>query len=63
MVIFNWLMANYMELFLVLGGLVSVAEVVVRLTPTKKDDSAVERIGKLLRQVMDFLKIPNAKKK
>jgi len=62
MSIINWIMANYINIFLVLSGLVGVAEMVVRLTPTKADDGAVERIGKILRSIMDFLKIPNIKK-
>ena len=62
MEVVTWLKDNYQNLFLVLGGLVGVAEVVVRLTPTEKDDSAVERIGGILRKVMDFLKVPNNKK-
>ena len=47
---------------MVIVGLISVAEVVVRLTPTKKDDGAVERIGYIVRKIMDFLKLPNLKK-
>lgn len=43
--------------------IIGVAEGVVRLTPTKKDDGAVERIGKRVRQVFDFVGplIPNRK--
>lgn len=55
-------MNNYMEVFAILGMLVAAAEAIVRLTPTKKDDGAVERVGNILRRVMDFLKIPNIKK-
>ena len=40
-----------------------VAEAVVRLTPTKEDDAFVERVGKWVRRVLDFLRIPNVKKK
>ena len=61
--IIPWLMNNYVELFMVLGAVIAAAESIVRLTPTKADDGAVERIGNLLRRVMDFLKIPNNVKK
>lgn len=61
--IFNWVINNYVELFGVLGLFLALAEGVVRLTPTKADDGAVERIGKLIRQIMDLLRIPNMKKK
>lgn len=43
-------------------ALLSVAEMIVRLTPTTKDDGAVERVGLWIRKVLDFLKVPNLKK-
>jgi len=58
-----WTMNNYMEVFAILGMLVAAAEAIVRLTPTKKDDGAVERVGNILRRIMDFLKIPKNIKK
>lgn len=42
-------------------GLLAVAEMIVRLTPTTKDDTAVERIGKLIRKLLDMMKVPNVK--
>lgn len=62
MEVINFLKNNYENIFLVLSGLIGVAEVVVRITPTQKDDGAVERIGGFLRKAMDFFKIPNVKK-
>jgi len=62
MEVVKWFGENYQALFLVVAGLVGVAEIIVRLTPTQKDDGAVERIGYYLRKIMDFLKIPNSKK-
>jgi len=59
---FDWLMENKEELALAVMTLLAFLEVVVRLTPTKKDDSAMERVGKVVRKVFDFLKIPNVKK-
>ena len=45
-------------------ALLAVAELFVRLTPTKKDDGAVERIGKKIRAGVDMLDkvFPNLKK-
>lgn len=43
-------------------AILSVLELAVRLTPTKTDDGAVERIGKIIRKALDFLKVPNIKK-
>lgn len=63
MQIVQWLNANYLELGIIVATLLSAAEMIVRLTPTKADDGALERVGKVLRQVLDFLKIPNLKKK
>ena len=57
--IFQWIVANYVNVFLALAALVGVAELVVRFTPTKTDDGAVERIGAVIRKIMNFLKIPN----
>lgn len=59
----KYIAEHYVELFGILLGLVAVAEIVVRLTPTKKDDGAVERLGQVLRKIQDILKIPNVKKK
>lgn len=57
--IWTWIAANYTGFFIVLMGLILVAESIARLTPTLKDDSAVERVGAWVRWVMDLLKIPN----
>lgn len=56
-----WVMAHLSELAMVLLALLSVAELVTRLTPTKKDDGFVERVGGIIRRMLDFLKIPNTK--
>lgn len=44
--------------------LLAAAETAVRLTPTTKDDGAVERIGKKIRGFFDMLEkvFPNLKK-
>ena len=60
---FNWLMANYMDMMAILGAVVGVAEMVVRMTPTEKDDGFVQRLGGWIKGAMDFLKIPNISSK
>jgi len=62
MEIFKWLTANYQDVLLSVAAVVAAAEIVVRITPTKKDDSAVERVGAIVRKLMDFFKVPNVKK-
>lgn len=58
----DWLKDNGMELVAALMAALTLAEVVVRLTPTKKDDGVVERIGAGLRKALDVLGIPNRRK-
>ncbi len=43
-------------------ALLAIAEVVVRLTPTKDDDAFIERLGKLIKAILDAIKLPNNKK-
>ena len=58
-----WVLENIDRIFLFLTFLLGIAEIIVRFTPTKKDDGFIERIGTGLRLIMDFLKIPNRRKK
>jgi len=48
----------------ILLSLVTLAEMIVRLTPTKKDDGAVQRIGGVIRKAIDMIDklFPNIKK-
>jgi len=59
---FDWLLANKEGIAATVISFIVLAETVVRLTPTKKDDGAVERVGAVIRKVLDFLKLPNLKK-
>jgi hypothetical protein len=59
--LFYWFKDNYVEFFSSLGVIMVGIEMLVRLTPTKKDDTAAERVGEKLRKIMDFMKIPNPK--
>jgi len=62
MELFKWVTSNYQDVLLALAAVVAAAEVVVRITPTKKDDGAVERVGKVVKKLLDFFKVPNLKK-
>ena len=39
----EWIIAHYRDILAVIGGLVSVATIIVGLTPTTKDDEIKER--------------------
>lgn len=60
--IWAWLVANKEEVAALLLGLVAVAEIIVRLTPTQSDDGAVERMGAWIRRFLDAIGLPNKKK-
>ena len=62
--IFNYLMTHGPAVAGILLTVVGVAEAVVRLTPTEKDDTAVERVGKWIRKGIDYASkfVPNKKK-
>lgn len=57
--IIQWIVNNYAACFAFLASIVVSAEIICRLTPTTKDDTVLEKIGKVLKGIMDFLKIPN----
>lgn len=58
----TFLLENLDKISALILTLLTVAELVVRLTPTKNDDGAVERAGKFIKKALDFLKVPNLKK-
>lgn len=53
-----WWNLNGGAIAAIILGLIPIAEAIVRMTPTQKDDGAVERLGKRIRRVFDFLGIP-----
>lgn len=61
MELYAYLMMHGPALVAIVLGLLTVAEMIVRLTPTQKDDGAVERLGKVIRKILDMLPIPNKK--
>lgn len=44
----EWLHAHIKDILAIIGALVSLATLIVKLTPTTKDDSALDRIVKVL---------------
>lgn len=63
MEILNKIIENWDTITLTVFAGITLAEGLVRITPTKKDDGAVERAGKFLKRLMDIIKIPNNIKK
>lgn len=44
----EWITAHYQDVFAIIGGVVSVATIIVKLTPTQKDDAILAKIVKVL---------------
>ena len=53
----NWLIQHYTDLIAIVVGLVAVAEIVVKLTPTEKDNAFLVRVVAALSAL-----IPNIRK-
>jgi hypothetical protein len=53
----NWLIQHYTDLIAILVGLVAVGEIVVKLTPTEKDNAFLVRVVSALSAI-----IPNFRK-
>lgn len=47
----NWIVSHWDDVLAIVGGLVSVASIIVKLTPTTKDDSVLNAIIKVLAAV------------
>lgn len=52
----EWILANWENVLLIISGVISVASIIVKLTPTPKDDAVLARI-------ISFLKILSLNKK
>lgn len=48
MEIITWLKANWDSILAIIGGVVSVATVIVKITPTQKDDNALATLIRIL---------------
>lgn len=51
-----------LDMFTVIGSLVTIMEFIVRLTPTKTDDGFIQRIGNLVSKFLDSIGVPNKTK-
>lgn len=54
--IINWCTQHWQDVLAIIGGVVSVATVIVKLTPTQKDDAV---LGKII-AVLSALSLVNA---
>ena len=48
MEIITWLKTNWDSVLAIIGGVVSVATIIVKLTPTQKDDNVLATLIRLL---------------
>lgn len=44
----NWIQANGKDILAIIGGIVTVASIIVKLTPTPKDNKVLEFLIKVL---------------
>lgn len=44
----EWITQNWKDILAVIGGVVTVASIIVKLTPTPKDDTVLSKIIKIL---------------
>lgn len=44
----EWIQAHWKDVLAIIGGVVSVCSIIVKLTPTTKDDAILAKIIKLL---------------
>jgi hypothetical protein len=47
----DWIQTHIVEIFAIVGAVYTVARTIVALTPTPKDDIALEKVGILLRTI------------
>lgn len=53
--VINWIKEHYQDILAIIGGIVSVATIIVKLTPTQKDDAVLAKIVALL----DYFSVVN----
>jgi len=49
--IVNWITQNWQELVAALGGIVLAARIIVKLTPTPKDDTVLEKVVNFFKHI------------
>lgn len=47
----KWFLAHYNEIVAIVGGVVLLARIIVKLTPTPKDDTALASIVEILKHL------------
>jgi hypothetical protein len=57
---YYWMRDNWMDLIVAMSLLLMAAQAIVKLTPTKKDDSFLERLNGLFEKFLTF--VPNVKR-
>lgn len=55
----DWIIEHWDDLMLIVTGIISVASVIVKLTPTPRDDEELGRLRKLLHTMALTPKRPN----
>lgn len=55
---FDFIISHVGDVFALIGGIVSCASIIVKLTPTTKDDSVLEKVI----NVLDYVSVFNTKK-
>lgn len=59
----EWLQANYVNILAVVGAVVGLASVIVKLTPTQKDDAVLAKIISVLEVLSIYNKDGSSGKK
>ncbi len=62
MEIINFLSGNYIEIFAIVGTILTASNMIAKLTPTQKDDKIIEKI-RLFFEKLSNLFLPDVKKK
>lgn len=44
----DWIMAHWKDILAIIGGVVTTASIIVKLTPTPKDDGILAKVIKVL---------------
>ncbi len=59
---FGWISTHYLEVFAVWAGVLAVAQLVVRMTPSEADDRLVSKLGAWTEKLRNLLvgRMPSA---
>lgn len=44
----EWIIAHWKDILAIIGGVVTMASIIVKLTPTQKDDNVLAKVIKIL---------------